>query len=257
MNEGCQSDCRNNPIDRLADQILWAAREMFQRGLVVGAWGNISLRLATRCGDGRFLQNGLAAASSPGALASNSQSDIDHDNLILITPSGMDYNQLQKTDLVAINLEGQIIQGHRHPSTEMALHLAIYRQRPEIRAIVHTHSVFASALAVARIPLPPILEELAQLLGQEVPVSEYALAGTEGLAENAVRALGQGPAVLLTNHGLVGVGKTVREALMICQVVEKGAQVYIFSRILGSPRVLSSGEVRQLREEYLYHYGQK
>jgi L-fuculose-phosphate aldolase len=211
--------------------------------MVVGTWGNVSARLAE--------------------VGPSSEIDTDNTDLVLseervlITPSGMDYNQLQVSDLALTDLEGRIIQGHRRPSTEIPLHLAIYRQRRDVRAIVHTHSQFASILAVTGLPLPPIVEELAQRLGGPVPITAYAGAGTKALAENTVKALGQGMAVLLANHGLIGVGSNLEEALMICQLVEKGAQIYTYSRMLGEPNILTLEQVQDLRDKYLNHYGQK
>lgn len=209
---------------------------------MVAAWGNVSARLAV------WIDLSQKDAKSP---------DLNQTERVLFTPSGMDYNQLQASDLVLTDLEGGIIQGHRRPSTEMLLHLAIYRQRPDVRAIVHTHSLFASILAVAGLTLPPILDELAQRLGGAVPISEYAASGTEDLANNTVKALGQGRAVLLANHGLIGVGETLDEALLICQLVEKGSQVYTYSRMLGEPKILNPVQVQDLYDRHTNHYGQR
>lgn len=214
----------NQAIAKLASQVLVTAQEMARKGLVVATWGNVSARVTS--------------------------------DLVLITPSGMDYEEITPADLVVVDLKGVIVQGHRRPSTEMPLHSAIYRQYPKIQAIVHTHSLFASVLAVARIPLPPILEELAQMVGGTVPVSDYAPAGSSNLAQKVVKVLGPVPAALLANHGLVTVGKTLSEALLISQVVEKGAQVYTYAQMLGSPHLLPQDVVKALQNTYQNQYGQ-
>lgn len=221
------------------------AQEIAQKGLVVAAWGNVSARLSAGDSDGQ------------GAKPVLSRETDLYAERVLLTPSGMDYQKLQDTDLVLTDLAGRIIQGQRRPTTELSLHLAIYRQRPDIRAIVHTHSLYASVLAVAGLPLPPVLDELAQKLGGEVPLNEYAPSGTEELAENTVKALNSGKAVLLANHGLIGTGETLEEAFLICQLVEKGAQVYIYSRCLGEPNCLDPAQAQELRKRHLHHYGQK
>ncbi len=235
-------------IKIVSGKIIRVAQEIAQKGLVVAAWGNVSARLSA--GD-------AGDSHSHGAEPDPSLETDLKAQRILLTPSGMDYQTLQETDLVLTDLTGRIIQGQRRPTTELSLHLAIYWQRPDIRAIVHTHSIYASVLAVAGLPLPPVLDELAQKLGGEVPLNQYAPSGTEELAENTVKALGSGKAVLLANHGLIGTGGTLEEAFLICQLVEKGAQVYILSRCLGEPNCLNPAQVQELCKRHLHHYGQK
>ncbi|NPV92143.1 MAG: class II aldolase/adducin family protein [Firmicutes bacterium] len=206
------------------EKVVWASREMSIRRLVVGTWGNVS----TRVGD-----------------------------CLVVTPSGMDYMKLQADDPPVLDLEGRVLLGGRRPSTETPMHRTIYRHREDVRAIVHTHSPYAAALSAARQPLPPILEELAQMIGGEVRVAEYALPGTQELADRVVAALGDSAAAFLPNHGLVGVGRSVNEALLVCEIVEKGAMVYCYASMLGKPTVLDEEKVKWLRNEFLTHYGQK
>jgi L-fuculose-phosphate aldolase len=169
----------------------------------------------------------------------------------------MPYHDLTADDLVMVDLEGKVVQGRRKPSSEINLHKAIYRERRDIQGIVHTHSLYASAFAVTRKPLPPISEEMAQILGGEVKVAPYAPAGTVELADAAVKALGDSAAVFLANHGLVGVGRTLGEAFLVCQIVEKGAQTYLLSQLMGKPYLLTDEDVSSLRKNYLESYGQK
>jgi L-fuculose-phosphate aldolase len=212
--------------EKAKDNILKTGVKMSGAGLVIGTWGNISQR-------------------------------VRKENLMVITPSGMPYASLRMADIVVVNMEGQVLEGDRTPSSEYMMHIEIYKKRLDVDAIVHTHSVYASAMAVAGEPIPPILEDMAQLVGGGVPVAVYARAGTRELAIAAAAGIKQANAVLLANHGAVGVGKNLEEALMVCQIVEKGAQIYILSKLVGSPNVLSDVEVKELRRGYLENYGQK
>jgi L-fuculose-phosphate aldolase len=212
-------------VEKAKEQVVKMGRNMSEAGLVTGTWGNLSIR-------------------------------VPKDKNIVITPSGMPYGALQVRDIVVLDMEGRVIDGERKPSTEYLLHVAIYNAREDVLTIMHTHSVFASALAVARKPIPPILEDMAQLVGGGVAVSEYARAGTRELAHQAVLGLGRCNAVLLANHGLVGVGRSLDEVMQVCQIVEKSAQVYVWADLIGSPAVLPDEEVGILRANYLEHYGQ-
>jgi L-fuculose-phosphate aldolase len=207
-----------------AGEIVATCRLMMSTGLVVGTWGNVS----RRC--------------SP--------------DIFQITPSGVPYHELQPGDLVAVDLQSGDCNGSMRPSTETPLHVAIYRSRPDVGAIVHTHSPYAAVFAVNRIELPPLLEEMAQLVGGSVRVAPYATPGSADLAEGAVDALQDRAAVLLANHGLVGVGRTLKDALTVCQVVEKSAQVCLWARLSGTPHLLGEQEAQKLRQGFLQNYGQ-
>ena len=159
-------------------------------------------------------------------------------------------------DIVLVDFEQQVVEGEYQPSVETPLHLKIYKKRPEAMAVVHVHSPFATAFAVARKNIPVILEETAQAVGHEIGVAAYAHCGTPQLADNVVKALGATrQAVLLANHGLVAVGETMDQALKICYVVEKTARVAIYARSLGPAHSLSQEDINFLRSSF-EHYGQ-
>jgi L-fuculose-phosphate aldolase len=158
---------------------------------------------------------------------------------------------------VPVDLKDGSYGGRIKPSTETLLHVAIYRRRPDVAAIVHTHSPYAAVFAVNRLELPPVLEEMAQLVGGCVKVAPYAAPGSIKLAEGAAATLQGGAAVLLANHGLVGVGHTLREALTVCQVVERSAQVFLWARLSGTPYLLGEQDIKELRQGFLQNYGQK
>lgn len=214
-----------NTIEKAKEDVVGAARKIIQEGLAFGTWGNISCRPV--------------------------------DDRIIITPSGIPYNNLQYVDMAVVDLQGRVEESRWKPSTELPLHLAIYRARDDISSVIHVHSIYAAAFAVARQEIPVALEEMAQLLGKEVPVTAYALPGSNALAENAVAALGeQGYAVLLASHGLVAAGQNLNEALLRCLVIERSARILICARLIGVPVLLEDKEISMLRDQYINSYGQ-
>ena len=134
---------------------------------------------------------------------------------ICITPSGMPYQEITPSDLVFLDAEGNVTEG-----------VLIYQNRPDVQAILHTHPVASTVFGVLRKPIPVITDEIAQAIGGEISVAEYALPGTKELAENAVRALGEKNACLLANHGAVCVGKDLAACFKVATVLETGAEIY-------------------------------
>ena len=195
--------------------VLEAALKMAEKGLVAGTSGNISLRLPS---------NGKK-------------------QLMAITPTSRHYDTLKVDDIPVIDFEGQRVAGDLPPSIETPLHIGIYRARKDVNAVIHTHSVFASAAAVAGFDIPPILEDQAAFLGGEIKLAGYALSGTPEQLANVLAALGDRNAVLLANHGAVGTGRTMRDAFTACELIEKTARVYFLA--------LSAGKVNQLPEKAL------
>ena len=177
---------------------------------------------------------------------------------IAITPSGRDYEQLTPADIMVTDLDGKIIAGTLHPSSELPLHLEIYKSFPEAWAIVHTHSVYASALAIAHKELPPIIEDLTQIVGGAVRCTDYTLAGTKELGLKAVKAMEGGrSAALLANHGAVCWGRDLKEALTTAKILEKAAQIYCVAESLGSAFPLDNTTVDTLHGFYLNHYSKR
>ena len=212
-------------VEKAKEEVVNTARIIYREGLVFETWGNVSARPT--------------------------------ENEVVITPNGIPYEKLTFVDIVTVNLAGQAEEGKWKPSTELPLHLAIYRQRKDIKAIVHTHSSCALAFAVSRQDIPVVLEEQAQIVGGPVKVADYALPGSVELAENALKILGKdGGAVLLANHGLVGIGEDLSTALQICRIIERSARIILWSKLLGSPYILSPGDITELRYNFLRTYGQ-
>lgn len=197
---------------------------MLAKGLVQGTGGNVS----ARCGRG-----------------------------MIITPSGMDYGRLVPDDLPVLALDGRVLCGERRPSIEKELHAAIYRRRPDVAAITHTHSVYATAAAVLRAPLPALTDNQAVIFGGEIPCAEYAPIGTAALAERAAAALGDGSAVLLANHGALCAAPTLVEAAAKCEMLETFAKIYFLASLRGGGVPLGAEEIKSESEDVLKRYGQR
>jgi L-ribulose-5-phosphate 4-epimerase len=147
----------------------------------------------------------------------------------LITPAGITYDQLGRDGLVVVDGELEPVgdeTGELVPSTESLLHLAIYRERPDVNAVVHTHSLYASVAAVTSTHIPPVVDEMVVYIGGAVEVADYGFPGTTELAEAGVHALGDRRAVLLRNHGMCAVGPSLEEAMRVAILVERVAQIY-------------------------------
>lgn len=194
--------------------VLEAALQMAERGLVVGTMGNVSMRIVNT--DGR--------------------------ELVAITPSGRHYDLLKPGDMVIVDFEGKRIEGRLKPSVETMLHIAIYQARQQVNAVVHAHPVFSSVVAVAGLKIPPILDDQVACLGGEIKVAEYAPSGTSAMVRNVVSALGARNAVLMANHGALGVGKDLRDAVVNCELLEKTAKVYVYALAIGKVNLVPSSK---------------
>jgi L-fuculose-phosphate aldolase len=180
------------------NQVLQTCQSMQTAELVIGSSGNASYRIE----------------------------DTGH---VAITPSSVDYSCMSAEDVMIIDMEGNIVEGDRNPSIEHPLHLAIYKARPDVNAVVHTHCIYASALAVLQEPLPPIVDEFVIRLGGQVEVAEYGMPGSKELAENVVRALGPRNAVFLANHGALCCGPTMDVALHNALLLERVAHIFLLA----------------------------
>jgi L-fuculose-phosphate aldolase len=151
---------------------------------------------------------------------------------MLITPTRVPYDQTRPEQIVAVDADGSW-SGPVPPSSERAVHGAIYRARADAGAIVHAHPVYACVLAVAGRALPLVLDEVEPVLGGQVEVAEYTPSGDPALGDAAVRALGDRHGVLLARHGSVTVGRDLDEAFYRLEVLERAAQVYVLAGLLG------------------------
>jgi len=161
------------------------------------------------------------------------------EEVIAITPSGIAYDQLEPTDISLIDFDGRRLEGET-PSSEWQLHLQLYKLRPEINAVVHTHSRFATTLALLNEPLPACHYLIGVAGCKEIRVAPYATFGTEELAQKTAAALGpQDRCILMANHGLIAVGKELASAYDTALYIEEVAELYQRARTIGKPVILS------------------
>lgn len=183
------------------EAVARAGREMEDRGLTVGTSGNVSARVPEG---------------------------------VIITPSSIPYAEITPDDTILMDLEGTVLEGARAPSVEHKVHLACYGFREDIGAVIHAHPTWASAFAAARVPLPAFLDEFGVYVGDGVRVAEYAISGTQEIADNVAAALGEtSNAAFLASHGLVAVGRDLSKAMLVAREVERTAQVFIAAKLLG------------------------
>jgi L-fuculose-phosphate aldolase len=206
----------------LADResVLFYSKRMWEAGLVVASAGNVSARISGH-------------------------------NAIAITPTSISYDVMTADQVVVVGLDsGLPIESRMRPSGELPTHLAVYRHRQDVHAIVHTHAPYVSTLSVLRRPLPPIIDEMIVYFGGTVEVADYAFTGTDDLGVNVVGALGDRAAVLLSNHGNLCVGSDLAEALHVALTMESTARIYVESLRMGAPVVLPEGSLRAGRATY-------
>lgn len=202
--------------------VIATARRMISAGLAIGTSGNVSVRLP----------------SSGGR------------DIIAITPSSLPYETLEPDDIQVIGFNGDTVEGSLDPSMETSLHIDIYEARPNINAIIHTHSVSASAAAVLGRDIPPVTEEQVIYLGGEIRCAPYAPSGTPELAAAARESLGDRSGVLLGNHGAVGTGIDMPSAFTACELIEKTARVYLLTLAAGGANPLPDGAVTSWKAYY-------
>lgn len=202
-------------------EVLEAAQQMCQEGFVVGTSGNVSLRFK----------------------------DPEGQEAVAITPSGCHYDTMKTNDIVIVDLEGQRLEGELTPSIETTLHTGIYKVRKNVNAVIHTHPVYGSILAVAGLEIPAILDDQVTQIGGEIRVAPYALSGSPEMAANVIASLGPRNAVLMANHGAIAVGRNMREAFTMCKLAEKTARIYISALTLGKVNLLPA-EAAEVEKAY-------
>ena len=163
----------------------------------------------------------------------------DEDRLF-ITPSCIRYETMTAEDVMVIRLDGAVIEGKHEPSSEWRLHTAVYRAYPEIGAVVHTHSPFATAYAVNRMPIAATLTEMFPFLGGAVECAPYAAPGTPEVGEYAVPLLKGKGGCLLANHGVLAIGRDMEQAYIRAEYIEDAAKVYSIAKTIGTPVVLGA-----------------
>lgn len=204
--------------DTIAQEIVTTAQAMDRAGFCPSKSGNVSARL----GDG-----------------------------LLITPSGLPYARMAPEDLIHLDFDGNVMSGKLKPSSEWPFHVAIYAARPEVQAIVHTHSPRATALSCARRGIPAFHYMIALCGGPDVRCADYATFGTPELAANAVKGLEGRKAVLLANHGVIAAGQSLAGAYAIMAEVENLAGQYLDILAAGlEPVILDEAEMARVSAKF-------
>jgi L-ribulose-5-phosphate 4-epimerase len=197
-----------NKEDQMRIEVVRGAKAIFLRELVEAGEGNVSIR------------NGKQEE-------------------FFITPSFNQYDTLKKEEIVHLNFDGTPLSAGKLPSTEAKMHIAIYKSRPKVQSIIHTHSPFATMLSIVGKGIPIIMEEMYAFLGGSVDVSEFGKAQTGEIGEVALKALGLKNAALLANHGVIVCGKSLDHAIKFAELVEKLAKVYWGALQIGKPNIIS------------------
>jgi L-fuculose-phosphate aldolase len=188
-------------IEPIKQRIVETAQELLRRGLVEGTSGNLS----ARTDDGR----------------------------VVLSPSSLPYETMTVDDLVVTDLDGNVLEGDRAPTSEKSLHLACLRQYDDIGAVIHSHAKYSTMFAITRRPIPCVIEEFDAFVGGDVPVADYQLTGSVELAEEVARHVGDRGAVLMANHGLLTVGRDLADAMKVASLVERTAEIVWGAHVLG------------------------
>jgi L-ribulose-5-phosphate 4-epimerase len=197
-------------------------------------------------------RQGLVAWTSGNVSARDSGT-----GLVVIKPSGVRYERLRPEHMVVVDLDGRVVEGALKPSSDTASHLYIYRQRPDVGGVVHTHSTYASAFAAVGRPIPVYLTAQADEFGGPIPCGGFALIGGEEIGRVVLEALGSSCAVLLKNHGVITIGPNAEAAVKAAVMVEDIARTTFVALQLGQPDEIAPEHIARLHHRYTHVYGQK
>ena len=215
-------------IDLLRRQVSDLHQELVRYNLVVWTAGNVSARV-------------------PG------------EDLLVIKPSGVSYDELTPENMILCDLDGNVVEGAHSPSSDTAAHAYVYRHRPDVGGVVHTHSTYASAWAARGEAVPCVLTAMADEFGAEIPVGPFALIGDDSIGRGIVDTLAghRSPAVLMKSHGVFTIGKDAKAAVKAAVMCEDVARTVHISRQLGTPLPIAADSIDRLYDRYQNVYGQQ
>jgi L-ribulose-5-phosphate 4-epimerase len=218
---------RDAAIAAAREQVAALHAELVRYGLVVWTGGNVSGRV-------------------PG------------EDLFVIKPSGVMYDDLTPQSMVVCDLDGNVVEGEHAPSSDTASHAYVYREMPEVGGVVHTHSTYASAWAARAEPIPCVLTAMADEFGGEIPLGPFALIGSEDIGRGIVATLRghRSPAVIMQNHGVFSIGKNATSAVKAAVMCEDVARTVHIARQLGEPVPIAPEHIDSLYDRYQNAYGQ-
>lgn len=176
--------------------------------------------------------------------------------LVVIKASGIRYEEMRPEHMVVMDMDGQLVEGAYKPSSDVFSHLYIYKHRPDVGGVVHTHSRYASAFAAVGRPIPCVLTAIADEFGGPIPCGGFALIGDEAIGKVVIESIGKSPAVLLKNHGVFTIGKNAKAAVKAAVMTEDVAASVWMALQLGTPDVIPQADVDKLHARYTNVYGQ-
>lgn len=190
---------------RAKEEVLWGCRVMVERGYLLGTVGNLSAR-------------------------------VEGGDLVVITPTSLSYDGMREEDLVVVDMEGNVVSGRYQPSIECSMHLGVYRKRPELRALVHTHSKYATAVSLIEglDALPSIDTEQSLYLGGDLNIVPFAFPGSPELALYVRDGIGTKAGLLMANHGALGVGVSMKDALVASDIIERNCEMFLLLKAAGA-----------------------
>ncbi|MFE9425611.1 L-ribulose-5-phosphate 4-epimerase [Kitasatospora sp. NPDC006697] len=215
-------------IDAIRRQVSDLHQELVRYGLVVWTAGNVSARV-------------------PG------------EDLLVIKPSGVSYDELTPENMILCDLDGNVVEGGHSPSSDTAAHAYVYRHLPEVGGVVHTHSTYACAWAARGEAVPCVLTAMADEFGAEIPIGPFALIGDDSIGRGIVETLKghRSPAVLMKSHGVFTIGKDAKAAVKAAVMCEDVARTVHISRQLGDPLPIAQADIDSLNFRYQNVYGQR
>jgi len=212
-------------LEKLKEELVELHLELPKNNLVVWTGGNISARDAET-------------------------------GLVVIKPSGVRYEEMRPKHMVVVDLDGKVIEGNLKPSSDTASHLYIYKHRPDVGGVVHTHSAYATAFAAVNKPIPVALTAIADEFGGPIPCGGFAMIGDESIGKVVIESIGKSPAVLLKNHGVFTIGKNAKSAVKAAIMTEDNAKTVWLAMQIGVPDEIPSEDVEKLHYRYIHMYGQ-
>ncbi|MEU6235900.1 L-ribulose-5-phosphate 4-epimerase [Kitasatospora sp. NPDC047058] len=190
--------------------------------------------------------------------AGNVSARVPGEDLLVIKPSGVSYDELTPRNMIVCDLDGNVVEGEHAPSSDTAAHAYVYRHLPEVGGVVHTHSTYACAWAARGEAVPCVLTAMADEFGAEIPVGPFALIGDDSIGRGIVDTLKghRSPAVLMQNHGVFTIGKDAKAAVKAAVMCEDVARTVHLSRQLGEPLPIAQADIESLNFRYQNVYGQ-
>ncbi|MFG2077526.1 L-ribulose-5-phosphate 4-epimerase [Nonomuraea maritima] len=191
--------------------------------------------------------------------AGNVSGRVPGEDLFVIKPSGVSYDELTPENMVVCDLDGNLVEGEHAPSSDTAAHAYVYRNMPEVGGVVHTHSTYASAWAARGEAIPCVLTAMADEFGGEIPVGPFALIGDDSIGQGIVKTLKghRSKAVLMQNHGVFSIGKDAKDAVKAAVMCEDVARTVHIARQLGDPLPIAQDDIDRLYDRYQNVYGQR